>query len=232
MPETLRNLEAETSHRQVPEWRGDRIVEKPDAAWSLVTEFPMNVDDLWAGPKGITRIGPADQGHAGYMLPEVLQRFFKDSKFAYLLPPTLTDGQADTLPKQLEVGSVITDGDGSEKLTVVDFDDTAKQMTFEAKWRAKDGDKSGLHYSWEIHALPSEDPNLSQLITRMRIAGVSHPNLLQKVGPVADRLTMDLVRKGMTGESLLAPGTKRKIGTAAILGVATLGSIAAKKLRK
>ncbi len=211
-----------------PEWQSDSLIEKPDAEWSIVTGFPMSVDDLWAGPKGITRIGPANEGYAGYMLPEGLHRFFKNSKFSYLLPPS-TDGQVTEPPKQLEVGSTITDGDGGEELTVVKLNNEAKYMTFEANWNSKKDGKPGLHYTWDIHALPTDDPNSSQLATRMRIAGVSHPGLLRSAGPLADRLTMHLVRKGMTGENLITESSRRRLGKAATLGAGILAAAVVKR---
>lgn len=73
-----------------------------------------------------------------------------------------------------------------------------------------------MHYSWEVHALAGDRPDTSILATRMRIEGLSHPSLLQKLGPVADRFTMNLVRQGIVGENseLSQANRSRKIGAA------------------
>ena len=216
--------------QQSHEWRGDHFVENPDAAWDLSTEFPINVGELWAGPRGISRIGPASEGYAGYMLPSSLHRFVENSNFSYLLPPSPNELQG-ILPKQLVTGAVIPDGNGNEKLTVVDFDNVSRAMILEATWpRAGKGHKP-LHYSWEIHALPGETTDSSLLLTRMRIEGLKNPKLLQKTGPAADRLTMSLVRRGIVGESDSRPN--RKLQVAGVLAGATaLGYVSTRMLRK
>lgn len=225
-----RVIDAETTQKQTVEWSGDHLIEKPDVEWVLATEFPVSVDELWEGPKGITRIGPSDEGYAGYMLPSRLSGLVEGTKFSYLLPPAAERDQA-IMPKQLEVGASITDGNGSEKLTVVEFDNNSRKMTFEAKWYEV-ADRPDLHYTWEVHALEGDQPNTSQLLTRMRIAGLEHPRLWEKAGPAADRLTMSLVREGMTGERTPLLSRNQKIGAAAVVGLGVLGSVAAKKLRR
>lgn len=221
-----------TLRQQAGEWRGDSFVQNPDVAWNLVTEFPIAVDDLWSGPRGITRIGPGNEGYAGYMLPSKLQGLVEDTKFAYMLPPT--GQQSASLPKQLEVGTSITDGDGSEKLTVVELDNDARHMTFEASWVNAKANKPGLHYSWELHALAGDQPNTSLLLTRMRIEGLSHPKLWEKAGPLADRITMNLVRQGILEENHSPQSHRNKAlgATALILGVAVAGSAVAKRRQK
>lgn len=232
-----RVVDKEASLQQVPEWSGDHLIENPDAEWILATEFPISVDDLWAGPRGITRIGPSDEGYAGYMLPPRLHRLVEGTKFAYLLPPptpeTLEEQQPELIPRQLEVGASITDGNGDEKLTVVDFNDSAKHMTFEAVWHKDDPEKHDLHYSWEIHALEDIDnPGSSVLLTKMRITGLKHPKLLEKAGPTADVITMNLVREGMTGQRAPILSARQKLGAAALaMGLGVVTKIAVKKSR-
>jgi hypothetical protein len=221
---------AETPNQQPIDWRGDHLIEKPDVEWVLATDFPITVDELWDGHRGITRIGPSDEGYAGYMLPSRLSGLVEGTKLGYLLPPPAEE-DSTILPKQLEVGASIKDGNGSEKLTVVELDKDTKQMTFEAKWY-ETADRPVLHYTWEVHAVEGDRPNTSQLLTRMRIAGLEHPKLWEKAGPAADRLTMSLVREGMTGERTPILNRNQKLGAAAILGLGILGSVVAKKLHR
>lgn len=213
------------------EWQSDHIVESPNFTSNLVTKFHISADDLWAGPRGITRIGPASEGYGGYLLPPALQRVVKGTRLAFMLPPT-AEHQKDTLPRQLEIGAGIPDGNGSEELIVVELDNESKRITFEAKWYEGNIDRQDLHYSWEIHVLEGSEPSTSLLFTRTRIEGLENPDLWKKAGPVVDRMTMRLVKRGILEKSPAPPNMKKKLGSAVIAAsIAGLVLTAAKKRR-
>ncbi len=221
-------LGVETPQAKAIEWRGDHLMERADAEWVLATDFPVAVDELWAGPRGITRIGPGDEGYAGYLLPTPLHDLVRDTKLAYVLP---ADGQQlGALPRQLEVGASIKDGNGSEKATVVTLDNEKREMVLESKWY-EDSQRQPLHYTWEVHALEGEEPGASLLLTKMRMAGIQRPGLWRRAGPFADRMTLDLARQTIIGE---APEQihARKLGSTALVLQAGALAGAIKRRRK
>lgn len=207
-------LDANTSIPEISSWTGDSLIDNPDAEWILSTDFPVSKDELWSGRMGITRIGPGNEGYAGYLLPENLHQMVKDSKLDYVLP---ADDKKDSpeLPRQLKVGDSIKDGNGSEKATVIILDDDTKHMLLESKWY-EDTDRKPMHYTWEVFAVDGDEINSSKLITKMRMNGMKYPKTWQKIGPLADRLVMELARHTITGNTV-QQNYPRKIGAAALI---------------